>query len=179
MHVAMYVTRRQKKPYSTSENIACLLACFLARCFQPCPAGSLLGGGGGEDVRITWVDDGHAGDTEVLSAGGSKGVVVPGVDKSRRVVLLGNLCEHGVVLNLGLAKGRAVVRHDDEACLSLPEELEGLLVAELVLSRLDDKLEIMLFATFAHASAPEELKIPRLLERSAASTASLEGTWKL
>ena len=141
MHVAMYVTRRQKKPYSTSKNIACLLASLLAAS-NPARLAPYSEEEEGEDVRITWVDDGHAGDTEVLFASGSKGVVVPGVDKSRRVVLLGNLCEHGVVLNLGLAKGGAVVRHDDEACLSLPEELEGLLVAELVLSRLDDKLEL-------------------------------------
>lgn len=49
------------------------------------------------------------------------------------------LREHGVVLDLGLAHGRAVVRDDDELALAAAEALEGSLEAEGVLAGLHDE----------------------------------------
>lgn len=52
------------------------------------------------------------------------------------VVVDTSLGKHGIVLNLRLLEGRAVVGDDDEPSLSLTEGLEGALVAESVLSTL-------------------------------------------
>ena len=49
------------------------------------------------------------------------------------------LGEHRVVLDLGLAHGRAVVRDDDELSFPAAEALEGGLEAQGVLSGLDDE----------------------------------------
>ena len=56
----------------------------------------------------TGVGDDEGGDTEVLSGGSSEANVVS------VVVVHSALSEHGVVLNLGLAKRRAVVADDHQ-----------------------------------------------------------------
>lgn len=55
------------------------------------------------------------------------------------VVVDGDLAEHGVVLHLALAQGRAVASDQDELGLAIAKRLDRLLVAELDLSGLDDK----------------------------------------
>lgn len=51
----------------------------------------------------------------------------------------GGLGQHGVVLELGLSQGRGVGSNDDELSLTLAESLEGGLVAERVLTTLDNE----------------------------------------
>ncbi len=51
------------------------------------------------------------------------------------------LGEHGIVLNLGLAQRRAVVRDDDQLGGALAQGLQGRLVAEHVSARLHDERE--------------------------------------
>jgi hypothetical protein len=55
------------------------------------------------------------------------------------VVVHARLREHGVVLDLGLAHGRAVVRDDHELALAAAEALERGLEAQGVLAGLDDE----------------------------------------
>ena len=61
-----------------------------------------------ENVGVTSVRDGDGGHTEVLTATGTE------VDAVTLVVVYGGLGEHGVVLNLGLSQGRAVVGDENE-----------------------------------------------------------------
>lgn len=51
----------------------------------------------------------------------------------------GGLGQHGVVLELRLSQGRGVGSNDDELSLTLTEGLEGSLVAEGVLTTLDNE----------------------------------------
>jgi hypothetical protein len=90
---------------------------------------------GGEDVRVSGVEDGEGGDVEELSAGGSE------LDVGSRVVVDVALGEHGVVLEGGLAEGGAVGRDKDELGLGGTKGLEGGLVAEGSLSGLHDELK--------------------------------------
>jgi len=88
------------------------------------------------NIRVTRVSDSEHGDTEVATAGGTEVGVV--------AVVVGDvaLAEHGVVLNLRLAEGRAVARDDDELSLAAAERLDGGLVAEAVLATLHDKRQL-------------------------------------
>ena len=61
-----------------------------------------------ENVGVTSVRDGNGRHTEVLTATGTE------VDAVTLVVVYGGLGEHGVVLNLGLSQGRAVVGDKNE-----------------------------------------------------------------
>eukprot|EP01113_Clastostelium_recurvatum_P043452 TRINITY_DN718_c0_g1_i2.p1 TRINITY_DN718_c0_g1~~TRINITY_DN718_c0_g1_i2.p1 ORF type:complete len:157 (-),score=10.34 TRINITY_DN718_c0_g1_i2:69-539(-) len=97
--------------------------------------GSHLLGHGADDVRVTRVGDGHDGHTEVLSAASAK------VDVAANIGVDTSLGEHGVVLDLGLAEGSAVVGDDDELSLATADGLKGLLVAEDVLATLHDEGE--------------------------------------
>lgn len=91
--------------------------------------------GGGEDVGITSIDDGKDGAVVELTASSTKVGVVT------RVVVDGGLGKHGKVLDLGLAKGRAVGGDEDHLGLALAEGLGGGLVAEDGLAGLHDQLE--------------------------------------
>ena len=71
----------------------------------------------------------------ILSAGGSEGGVVAGVEDD-----LG-LGKDGVVFDLGLPDGGAVVGEDDELGLARSEGPEGGFVAEGVLATLDDQTQ--------------------------------------
>jgi len=53
----------------------------------------------------------------------------------------GGLGEHGVVLEFGTTKGRSVSRDQDEFRLARSHRLQGRLVTESVLARLDDEGE--------------------------------------
>ena len=72
----------------------------------------------------------------VLTAGSTQRDVVAGVEDD-----LG-LGEDGVVLDLGLADGRAVVGEDDELGLAGSQGAEGALVAQSVLATLDDQTQL-------------------------------------
>ena len=91
--------------------------------------------GGGKDVGITAIDDGEDGAVVELTASSAEiGVVT-------RVVVDGGLGKHGKVLDLGLAKGRAVGGDEDHLGLALAEGLGGGLVAEDGLTGLHDQLK--------------------------------------
>ena len=70
------------------------------------------------------------------------------------------LAQHGVVLDLGSSEMGRVVGEDDELGLAASELLDGLLVAEIVLARLDDKRESavdrrsVLLRLFGHFGSP-------------------------
>lgn len=89
----------------------------------------------GKNVGITGIDDGKDGAVEELTAGSSKIGVVAAV-----MVDLG-LGKHGKVLDLGLAKGRAVGGDEDHLGLALAEGLGRGLVSEDGLAGLHDQLE--------------------------------------
>lgn len=63
---------------------------------------------GTENIRVTSVGNGHGRDTEVLSASGTE------VQAVALIVVDGGLGEHGVVLELRLSQGRAVVGNEDQ-----------------------------------------------------------------
>ena len=63
---------------------------------------------GTENIRVTSVGNGHGRDTEVLSASGTE------VQAVALIVVDGGLGEHGVVLELRLSQGRAVVGDEDQ-----------------------------------------------------------------
>merc|ERR1711924_84000 len=88
-----------------------------------------------EDVRVTGIEDAQAGDTEVLTAGSAEVVVVSSV------VVDTALGEYRVVLELGLAEGRAVGGDDHQLGLASAQLLKGRLVAEGELSVLDHEGE--------------------------------------
>jgi hypothetical protein len=109
-----------------------------------------------EDVAVSRIGDGHNGAAEELTAGSAEEVVV-----ASKVVHV-SLGEHGVVLELRAAEGRAVARDDDELGIALRERnvnpprggggargepthradgLDGLLVSHSELARLDNKLD--------------------------------------
>merc|ERR1719329_1296663 len=88
---------------------------------------------GADDVRIAWISDRHAADTEVLSAGSAELCVVAG-----EVVHTG-LGKHRIVLDLALSQGRAVVRNENELGFALAQCLQGLRMSEVVLATLDDE----------------------------------------
>lgn len=58
---------------------------------------------------------------------------------SPRVLYVGVLTYHSVVLELGLAERRGVASNDDELGLAVAERLEGALVAESDFARLHDQ----------------------------------------
>ena len=89
----------------------------------------------GQDVGISSIDNRDNRAVEHLSAGSSKISVITAV-----VVNL-NLGKHGKVLDLGLAKGRAVGSDEDHLGLALAEGLGGGLVAEDGLAGLHDQLK--------------------------------------
>jgi len=94
-----------------------------------------LFGDGAHDVRVTGVDNREDSYAEVLTTGGTEVGVVA------RVVVYTGLGKHGVVLDLGLTKGRAVVGDDDELGFARAKGLEGGLVAKGGLARLHYKLK--------------------------------------
>merc|ERR1719347_1586820 len=49
------------------------------------------------------------------------------------------LSQHGVVLDLGFPEGRSVVGNDHQLGLSIPQGLEGLLIAQDILAGLHDQ----------------------------------------
>ena len=90
---------------------------------------------GGKDVGITAINDGEDGAVVELTASSAEiGVVT-------RVVVDGGLGKHSKVLDLGLAKGRAVGGDEDHLGLALAEGLGGGLVAEDGLTGLHDQLK--------------------------------------
>jgi hypothetical protein len=91
---------------------------------------------GGDNVRVTRVSDRQCRDGEELAAGRAEGVVRAGVVVDR------DLREHGVVLDLGLLQGGAVVGEDDDERGALAKSLEGGLVAKGVLAGLGDEGEL-------------------------------------
>jgi hypothetical protein len=99
----------------------------------PFTSRSLFSGHGADDVRIAGVGDAQCAHTEVLAAGGAQ------VDVVAAVVVHAGLGEHGVVLDLGLAQGRAVVGDDDELALAAAQRLERGGVAQRVLAGLHDQ----------------------------------------
>lgn len=95
-----------------------------------------LSSNGGEQVRVTSVEDGHNTDAEQLTSSSTKS------DVGALVVVDGSLGKHGVVLDLGLAQRRRVSRDEYELSLARAHVLESALKAEGDLTRLDDKLEL-------------------------------------
>ena len=73
----------------------------------------------------------------VLTAGSSEGDVVSGEEDDS------SLGEDGVVLNLSLSDGGAVIGENDELGLSGSERAKGRLVTQHVLATLDDKAELV------------------------------------
>ena len=73
----------------------------------------------------------------VLTAGSSEGDVVSGEEDDS------SLGEDGIVLNLSLSDGGAVIGENDELGLSGSERAKGRLVAQHVLATLDDKAELV------------------------------------
>lgn len=51
------------------------------------------------------------------------------------------LGQHGIVLDLALAQGRAVVGDQDQLGLALPQSLQSCLVTQAVLATLHDQLQ--------------------------------------
>jgi len=88
-----------------------------------------------DDIRISRVGDGEAANSEVFTASGSE------LNVGAVVVVDTGLGQHGVVLDLGSSEVGRVVGEDDEFCLAASKLLDSLLVAKVVLSRLDDKSE--------------------------------------
>lgn len=129
-----------------------------------------LSSNGGEQVRVTSVEDGHntvrdQGPMEMRctrsvfrSLASKKARANVGVrnlpdaeqltssstksDVGALVVVDGSLGKHGVVLDLGLAQRRRVSRDEYELSLARAHVLESALKAEGDLTRLDDKLEL-------------------------------------
>ena len=70
------------------------------------------------------------------------------------------LGQHGVVLDFGSSELGSVVGQDDELGLAATELLDGLLVAKVVLARLDNKRESavdrrsVLLRLFGHFGSP-------------------------
>merc|ERR1712029_503344 len=93
----------------------------------------LVLGVGGQDVRVTGIEDGHGRATEELTAGGTELDVVAGEVVNR------GLGQHGVVLELRLAERGSVAGDDDKLGLAGAEALEGGLVTESDLSGLHNK----------------------------------------
>ena len=69
---------------------------------------NILLGSGLDDIRVTSISDGEHGYAMKLTASGTKIDIVAGV------VMDTSLGKHGVVLNLRLAYGRAVVGDDHQ-----------------------------------------------------------------
>lgn len=72
----------------------------------------------------------------VLSAGGTKGDVVSGVEDNS------GLGEDSVVLDFSLADGGAIVGEDDELGFSGAQGAQGRLISEHVFATLDDEGEL-------------------------------------
>merc|ERR1711934_466349 len=87
-----------------------------------------------EDVGVAGIDA-EARHTEVFTTGSSKVNVVASV------VMHAALRQHGVVLQLGLTQRRAVVADDHKLGSASAESLEGGLVAQRVLARLDHPIQ--------------------------------------
>ena len=68
-----------------------------------------------ENVRVSSIDDGKGGTSVISSAGGSQSDVVSVVENDL------SLGEHGIVLNLSLSDGGAVVGEDDELSFTVPQ----------------------------------------------------------
>ena len=81
-----------------------------------------------DDVAIAGVDNAHNAGSEELAACGAELDVVPG-----EMVDVG-LGQHRIILDLGLAEGRAVVGNNDQLRLPISEGLQSLLVPKVVLS---------------------------------------------
>ena len=95
---------------------------------------SFLGSGhGSDDIRVPGVSDTEGANTEIFSTSSAQLVVVAGV------VVDPSLGQHGVVLDLRLAERGSVVGDDHQLALPVPQGLQGLLVAQDVLSRLHHK----------------------------------------
>jgi len=88
---------------------------------------------GGEDVGVTLVEDGHGRASEELTTGSTKLNVVTGEVVN---VALG---KHSVILELGLAERGGVSSNDDKLGLPGAKGLQRGLVAENILSGLDNK----------------------------------------
>jgi len=85
---------------------------------------------------VTGIEDAEARHTEVFTTGSSEVNVVASV------VMHAALRQHGVVLQLGLTQRRAVVADDHKLGSASAESLEGGLVAQRVLARLDHNLAL-------------------------------------
>ena len=91
---------------------------------------------GRQDVRVTNVQNGHGSDSEQLTADGTQLVVT-----ALEVVDLG-LRQHGVVLQLRLSQDWGVTGNDDQLGLTVSQRLDGRLVAQGVLTRLDNQAQL-------------------------------------
>lgn len=98
--------------YLTSGR-PCRTFSWASRCLRLC-LHSFLAGQAADDVGVAWVGDGQAAHPVVAAAGGAQLVVV-----AMEVVHPG-LRQHGVVLDLTLAQGGAIV--GDQHQLGLPLE---------------------------------------------------------
>ena len=97
----------------------------------------------------------------IFSACGSKGDVVAGVEDH-----LG-LGKHCVVLDLGLPDSGAVVGEDDQLGFTSSEASEGRLVAEDVLSTLDDQaqfgVDVVVSSFLCHCESTNKLNIIKII----------------
>ena len=91
---------------------------------------------GFEDVGTSGISDDTSGDSVELTEGGTEFVV------GSFISVDGSLGEDGVVFEFGSSDGWAVVGDEDESGLTLSEGSENVLVTDLVLTRLDDKLDL-------------------------------------
>jgi len=102
---------------------------------------------GGEDVRITGVEDRKARSAEHLTARGTKGVVVA------REVVHGALGKHRKVLQLRLADGRAVLGDHEELALALHNEINVMHTGTWVRSRILGLLRMLVLRHYTGSIA--------------------------
>jgi hypothetical protein len=88
-----------------------------------------------ENVWISSINDSHSGAAVIFTAGSSQRDVVSRVEDNT------SLSQNSIVFDLGFADGGTVVGEDDESCFSWSEGSESGLVAEYILSTLDDETE--------------------------------------
>lgn len=89
-----------------------------------------------QDVRVTDVQDSHGSDSEQLTADGTQLVVT-----TLEVVDL-SLGQHSVVLQLRLSQDWGVTGDDDQLSLTRSQGLDGRLVAQGVLTGLDNQTQL-------------------------------------
>lgn len=99
------------------------------------PLPSLLSGVAADNVGISRVGNGEAAHSIVASTGSPKLIVVT------MEVVHASLCEHGIVLDLTLAQGRAVVGNQNQLGLALAQSLQGGLDSQAILSTFHHQLQ--------------------------------------